>query len=855
MREYVSRFWNNRFLEVLNNVRGHRDMHDLKELFISLIFLKYANDKFSENEDSSIKVPREAQWNYLYKIISASNFLDFLQIAFSSLEYENYQVENTFSVFDFNNKFKTKEDVELIKSLFYGITDFGFIKESIDFSIIIESLIIDFANNEGKKGNDFTTPLSVSQLMIELLNPARGSILDSACGTGGFFQKVTDNYPKGEFQFYGQEQNQSTLALAKLRFAFNQDDSIQFSEAKSTLTEDQFPNLKVDYIVMHPPFSGRNWLTDQIQYDPRFEYGLPPKSNANFAWIQHALFHLNENGKSAVLLNNSSLATGGKEAEIRKNIIEADLIESIISLPSQLFSNTSIPASIWLLNKNKSNKGEVLFIDASSIGKMINRSQRLLVDKDILEISKLFNSWQENDLRYSEKIGFNKSVDISEIRNTDYLLTPVRYVGIAELDKIDLSKAVNLGDILEYARPTRLDPDVSYKRLSIKDLASNQDSFFLDSSILEKGDFRLDYRLLEDDILLISRLGNKLKPTYHKSSSDKIAFSSTVIFSFKVDFKQIDIDYLIAELHKDYVQFQLDNYRKGTGMSTINRQDLLNVQIFVPPLNEQKEIFEKEREVRFQSVAKDLGFEKEIAKLKEAQMKDLGSKKHNIMQHLNNVKASTDVLITMMELNNGILKSDEVIDPRRGVTVEKRFLRLQESLGKVIYYVDNITNELRYDEAEIIDSVKFIKECKERGLQNDLFSIEIIVEKATFQEQNPLISISKNDFEEIYNNILENAINHGFVNKSKSYIFRISIAYIDDFLEINFVNNGKPFPKGIAENFDVKGEKAGLTAGTGIGLWKVAEIAKHFNCNLEVFDEPESEFPVGFKFQFNLETL
>ena len=225
------------------------------------------------------------------------------------------------------------------------------------------------------------------------------------------------------------------------------------------------------------------------------------------------------------------------------------------------------------------------------------------------------------------------------------------------------------------------------------------------------------------------------------------------------------------------------------------------------------------------------------------------------MQHLNNVKASADVLTKMMELNNGILKSDEIIDPKRGINVEKRFLRLQESLSKVIYYVDNITNELKYDESEIINAGKFIKECKERGIQNESFSVEIIIEKATFEGRKPLISISKNDFEEIYNNILENAVTHGYVDKSKSYIFRISIAYIEDYLEIHFMNNGKAFPKGIAEKFDIKGEKAGVTAGTGIGLWKVAEIAKHFNCNLEVFDEPESEFPVGFKFKFNLETV
>lgn len=850
MKELESRLW-----DVLNRVRGHRDISDLKELFISLVFLKYANDVYSENSFNAVEVPKEAKWNYIQGHLNSYDLIDHLEKAFLSIENENFQLQRTLSLFEFSYKFNRNEDSSLIKYIFEGLTDFDVFDKKISFSDLLGSLLVNFANYEGKKGNDFTTPSSVSRLMVELLDVKDGSVIDSACGTGGFFQTIKGYKPKGSFQFYGQEYNLFTLVLAKLRFAFSNEHNIRFGEAANTLNDDQFPDLKADYVIMHPPFNVKSWFNSENQLDLRFKFGLPPKSNANFAWVQHALSHLNDNGKTAILLSNSSLFTVGKEAEIRKNLIEADLIESIITLPSQLFSNTSISASIWVLNKNKSNKGEVLFVDASNVGKMINSSQRLLVDKEILEISNLFKFWQEKDLKYEDKIGFNKSIDVSEIRSENYLLTPGRYVGIEGLDKIDLSRAINLGDVLEYVRPTKLDPDVSCKILSVRDLSSNQDSFFLDSSALDDGPLRPDYRLMGDDILLISRLGNKMKPTYHKSSSDKIAFSSNGIYTFKVDFKQIKLDYLIAELHKDYIQFQLDSYRNGVSMPTIRCQDLLNIKILLPSLKEQKEIVEKERVVRFQSMAKDLGFEKEIAKLKEAQMKDLGSKKHNIMQHLNNVKASADVLTAMMELNNGVLKSDEIIDPRRGVTVENRFLRLQESLNKVIYYVDNITNELKYDDAEIINASKLLKECKERGIQNELFSIEIIVEKATFEGRDPLISISKNDFEEIYNNLLENAIKHGFVDKTKSYIFRIYISYIDDFLEISFMNNGKPFPKGIAEKVLIKGEKAGKTGGTGIGLWKVGEIAKHFGAKLEVYDEPDNDFPVGYKFKFNIERL
>jgi type I restriction-modification system DNA methylase subunit len=851
MNKLVNNIWS-----FTNEVRGYIEISELKEIVVSLIFLKHATDEYLSNPFSEVSVPKKSQYTFLAENLNNSDLMNYLWNAFDVIELENTQLRDTLTNFNFRNRFKNKDDFYLIQNLIIKISEFGLLEEDTSFSNFIGELLSKFADYEGKKGGDFTTPDSVSKLMVQLLDPKEGSILDSTCGTGGFFEKVKENHPSSVFQFYGQEYNQNTLALAKLRFAFSADDSLNFSEAKDTLSQDGFPNLKVDYVLMHPPFNVRNALTYENQFHPRFEYGLPPKGNANMAWIQHALFHLNEDGKSTVLLSNSSLSAGGIEAEIRKNIIDENLVESIITLPSGMLSNTSISCCIWVLNKNKTRKNKTLFIDATNFGhKEKGSSQKVLDEKSMKQITSIFKKTQNNEMTYVGHTGFFHIVDHKEIIENDYLLTPGRYVGLEDKIKEDLSKAVPLVTVLEYVKPEKLDENVAYKKVSIKDLSSISTNYVLDTDNLTEGELKSNYKVLPNNVLLIPRLGDKLKFSYCTQGETNIAFSANSIFTFRVDTDKIRLDYLIGELFKAYFHFQYSAFKYGAGIQLIRLKDLLNIKILIPSLKEQKVVVEEERERQFQSAAKDLGFEKEIERLKRAQMKDLGSKKHNIMQHLNNVKASADVLTTMMELNNGVLKSDEIIDPRRGVTVEKRFLRLQESLSKVIYYVDNITNELKYDAAEIIDSTKFIKECKERGLQDDLFSIEVIIENATFQGQKPLISISKNDFEEIYNNILENAINHGFVDKRKSYIFRISIAYIDGFLEINFVNNGKPFPKGIAEKFDVKGVKAGETGGTGIGLWKVAEIAKHFDCKLEVFDEPESEFPVGFKFQFNLETL
>ncbi|MFC2109329.1 N-6 DNA methylase [Bacteroidota bacterium] len=839
-----------RIWEVVNINRGHIDVSELKEIFISLICLKYINDTFRSEFYDDIHIPKQARWDFLIGQIGSAYFKNNLLDAFNILERSNDKLAGTFSTFNF--QFNNIENI--IKRLFFGVSEIDFNSYDIDFVTIIGDLLLRFSDSEGRKGGEFTTPTSVSQLMVKVLNPKEGIVLDSVCGTGGFFQKIKENNPKGDFQFYGQEYMSSTLALAKLRFAFNKKNEVYFGEAKNTLLNDEFSDTRADFVVMNPPFSLKNWSMDFSDSDPRFQLGVPPKNNANLAWIQHAVYHLNNTGKAAVLLNNSSLFSSGKEGEIRKHLINADVIEAIITLPSQLLSYSSISSSLWILNKNKIHKNEILFIDALDLGQMINKSQRVLSDEDVLKISTCLHSWR-NSINNVDEIGFSKSVSVSEIKNQEFQLLPSRYIEVEALNKIDLTKAVKLREVLNYVRPRRLEPEVFYKKVSIKDLSSTPDSYLLNIESLGEVKLRPDDRILEDGFLLIARLGNKLKPTFTKKENEELAFSSNSIYSFTVNQNLVNVEYLIAELDKDYVKAQIDQFVKGAAISFIKRQDLENIKILLPVLEEQKEILEEERKTRFQSIAKDLGFEKEIEKLKESQMRDLGSKKHNIMQHLNNVKASADVLTTMMEINEGVLKSDQIIDPRRGVTVEKRFLRLQESLEKVIYYVENLTNDIKYDSAEILNINNLIKECKERGVQDDLFSIEIILEKESFQGREPLISISKNDFEEIYNNLVENAINHGFVDKTKLYVFRIYISYIDDFLEISFMNNGKPFPKGIAEKILIKGEKAGGTGGTGIGLWKVNEITKHFGGKLEVYDEPENNFPVGFKFKFNMETL
>lgn len=837
--------------KLVNQFRGQRAVTDFKEILISILFLKFLNEKFNKDQLNFIQVPEQANWELLEDESTESSFYKNLKKAFTELELVNTRLSDTFTVFDFEKKFNNAQDSKVFRKLFLEISKIN-IHSNDAYQNLIGSLLQNFSQSEGKFGGKFTTPFSVSKLMVDLLDMKGSNVLDSTCGTGGFFNLIEEKSPDNKHAFYGQEVCSSTLALAKLRFAFNQKNIFEFSKAEDTLKSDQFPNLRVDYVIMNPPFNLRSWRGNNPNEDPRFKYGVPPNSNANLAWIQHAIYHLNNDGKAIVLMSNNSLISS-VERDIRKNLINDNVIEAIITLPSQLLTNTSIPACLWVLNKNKANNKEVLFVDAFDFGHITKGLQKKLSDKDISEVVNLVKFWKQKSTNYLDRIGVNKSVSISEISANDYLLAPNRYVGIEQLIDIDLSKAVSLDELLEYVKPEKLISGASYKKMSIKDLSSNPDSYCLNASELEEGGLAKDYRHLNSDLLLIARIGSQIKPTYYTGSSDKIAFPSNSIYSFKVNLNKVHLDYLVAELHKDYVKAQLANYTKGVAIPFINRKDLSKIKIVLPTIDEQKTTIQKERELRFQSTAKNLGFEKEIKSLEEAQIKDLGSKKHNIMQHLNNVKSSVDVLNKMMNLNNGILKADEIIDPRRGLSVENRFSRLQESLEKVIYFVDNITNESKFEKAEVIDAASFLNECRERNIQNDLFSVELMTDYNTFENKSPLISISKNDFEELYTNILENARIHGFVDNSKKYIFRITLAHIDGSVEILFENNGKSFPKGISERLNVKGEKAGATAGTGIGLWKVFEIVKHFGGAIDVLDNPGEDFPVGLSIKFNLE--
>ena len=315
---------------------------------------------------------------------------------------------------------------------------------------VYEYFLGQFALAEGKKGGQYFTPKSIVSLIVEMLEPYQGRVYDPAMGSGGFFVQserfIEEHGGKlGNLSVYGQESNPTTWRLAAMNMAIRGIDFNFGKEPANSFTSDQHPDLRADYVMANPPFNISEWWDAKLEGDPRWKYGTPPKGNANFAWIQHMLHHLAPQGSMALLLANGSMSSGsGGEGDIRRALIEADLVECMVALPGQLFTNTQIPACIWFLTKSKKARGEyrdrsgqTLFIDARKLGYMIDRVLRAFTAEDLEKIAGTFHKWKRSATDHFDISGFCKSASIEEIAAHGFVLTPGRYVGAEEVEDND----------------------------------------------------------------------------------------------------------------------------------------------------------------------------------------------------------------------------------------------------------------------------------------------------------------------------------------------------------------------------------------------------------------------------------
>lgn len=443
-----------------DKMRGAVSVSDYKFIVLGLIFLKYISDSFEERykelveegygleeekdsytEKNIFYVPKNARWDYIEKNSKNNDIGELIDNALTLIEKDNKSLKN---VLPKNYNSPTMRNVNLgeLIDLFTNIKVGT--KDAIEKDIlgrIYEYFLGQFAKNELQKGGEFYTPACLVKTMVECIEPYEGRVYDPACGSGGMFiqslkfvQEHQGNV--NNISIYGQEKNPTTWRLAKMNLAIRSLNGDLGNYAADTFTEDLHKDLKADFVLANPPFN-LEWDQDKVSKDPRWKYGLAPKNNANYAWLQHMISKLSQNGKMACILANGSLSASGQEGKIREKIIENDLVDCIISMPSNLFYTVTVPCSIWIINRNKRQKGKVLFINAINLGTMVTRRLRELSINDIKKISETYHNYQNNE-NYEDKKGFCYSASIDEIKSNDNVLTPGRYVGVEDNNEDDI---------------------------------------------------------------------------------------------------------------------------------------------------------------------------------------------------------------------------------------------------------------------------------------------------------------------------------------------------------------------------------------------------------------------------------
>ena len=435
-------------------LRGNIDASEYKSVVLGLIFLKYISDRFEEKynqlkeegdgfeedideytSEGIFFVPQGARWSDVAAKAHTPEIGVAIDNAMRSIERENKRLKDILP----KNFARPELDKRRLGDVVDLFTNIKMIDQGNEKDILgrtYEYCLAKFAEQEGKLAGEFYTPSCVVRTLVEILQPYHGRVYDPCCGSGGMFvqsAKFIENHSGNinDISVYGQDSNPTTWKLAQMNLAIRGIDADLGQYNADTFFNDCHPTLRADFIMANPPFNLSDWGADKLQDDVRWKYGIPPASNANFAWLQHMIYHLAPNGRIGMVLANGSLSSqSGGEGEIRKNIINTDLVDCIIAMPAQLFYTTQIPVSLWFLSRNKKQKNKTLFIDARKMGTMVTRKLRELTDEDIQKLADTYKKYIDGTLE--DVKGFCTVKDTKDIAEQDYILTPGRYVGIEE---------------------------------------------------------------------------------------------------------------------------------------------------------------------------------------------------------------------------------------------------------------------------------------------------------------------------------------------------------------------------------------------------------------------------------------
>ncbi len=438
-------------------LRGNLDASEYKSVVLGLIFLKYISDRFElrynelveegegfeEDRDEYTSenvfyVPADSRWSVIASKARTPEIGTTIDDAMRHIEKENNKLKGILPK-NFSRPELDKRRLGDVVDLFTNLKMHSKDESKDILGRVYEYCLSKFAEQEGKLAGEFYTPSCIVQTLVEVLQPLKGRVYDPCCGSGGMFvqsAKFIESHSSNinNISVYGQDSNPTTWKMATMNLAIRGIEADLGKFNADTFFNDCHPTLKADYVMANPPFNLSDWGADKLSSDVRWRYGVPPNGNANYAWLQHIVHHLSPSGKAGVVLANGSLSSNTSgEGEIRRKMIEDDIIEGIIAMPSQLFYTTQIPVSIWFISKNKKQKGKTLFIDARNLGTMVTRKLRQLTKEDIHLIAQTFEAFQKGTL--TEEKGFSAIASLETISKQDYILTPGRYVGIADQEE------------------------------------------------------------------------------------------------------------------------------------------------------------------------------------------------------------------------------------------------------------------------------------------------------------------------------------------------------------------------------------------------------------------------------------